>query len=97
MCLQFLGVPLPLIGMVAYGLVGAISLQLAAKKFPFGIDESDGRLVILGITTSMAAASAYFLYILNTELSGVSCSYCLVSAFLSFSLFLATLKVFYFY
>ncbi|XP_038880821.1 thiol-disulfide oxidoreductase LTO1 [Benincasa hispida] len=88
------GVPLPVIGMVAYGLVGAISLQLAAKKLPFGIDESDGRLVLLGTTTSMAAASAYFLYILNTKFSGVTCSYCLVSAVLSFSLFFATLKDF---
>lgn len=88
------GVPLPLIGMVAYGLVGAISLQLAAKKMPFGIDESDGRLVMLGATTSMATASAYFLYILNTKFSGVSCSYCLVSALLSFSLFFAVLKDF---
>lgn len=82
--------------MVAYGLVGAVSLQLAAKKLPFGIDESGGRLVLLGTTTSMAAASAYFLYILNTQFSGVTCSYCLVSALLSFSLFFATLKVLYF-
>lgn len=83
--------------MAAYGLVGAISLQLAAKKLPFGIDESDGRLVLLGTTTSMAAASAYFLYILNTKFPGISCSYCLVSALLSFTLFFATLKVLYFW
>ncbi|XP_022133381.1 thiol-disulfide oxidoreductase LTO1 isoform X2 [Momordica charantia] len=88
------GVPLPLIGMVAYGLVGAISLQLAAKKLPFGIDESDGRLVLLGTTTSMAAASAYFLYVLSSKFSGVSCSYCLISALLSSSLFFATVKEF---
>uniref|UniRef100_A0A6N2N436 Vitamin K epoxide reductase domain-containing protein n=1 Tax=Salix viminalis TaxID=40686 RepID=A0A6N2N436_SALVM len=58
------GVPLPLIGMISYGLVAALGLQLSGKKLPFGIDESNGRLLLLGCTTSMAAASGYFLYIL---------------------------------
>uniref|UniRef100_A0A2P2JMI8 Vitamin K epoxide reductase domain-containing protein n=1 Tax=Rhizophora mucronata TaxID=61149 RepID=A0A2P2JMI8_RHIMU len=87
------GVPLSLIGMVAYGLVSALSLQLSGRKLPFGVSESDGRLILLTSTTSMAAASGYFLYILNTRFSGLSCSYCLLSAFLSFSLFFITLKV----
>ncbi|KAJ0251062.1 Thiol-disulfide oxidoreductase LTO1 [Hirschfeldia incana] len=43
-------------------------------------------------TTTMASASAYFLYILSTKLSGSSCLYCLASAFLSFSLFFLSLK-----
>ncbi|RDX71409.1 Thiol-disulfide oxidoreductase LTO1, partial [Mucuna pruriens] len=88
------GVPLPLIGMAAYGLVAVLSLQLASKKLPFGfgINKSDAQVVLLGVTTSMAAASAYFLYILTTIFSDSSCSYCLLSAFLSFTLFFVTLK-----
>lgn len=87
------GVPLPLIGMGAHGFVAALSLQLATKKFPFGIDKSNAQFVLLGTTTSMAAASAYFLYILTTSFSSSSCSYCLLSALLSFTLFFITLKV----
>ncbi|GLT30283.1 hypothetical protein SLA2020_050910 [Shorea laevis] len=86
------GVPLPLIGLVSYGFVMTLSLQLNAKTLPFGIDEMYGRLALLGSTTSMAAASAYFLYILSTKFAGASCSYCLMSALLSFSLFLLSVK-----
>ncbi|XWS42202.1 hypothetical protein CRYUN_Cryun17cG0147900 [Craigia yunnanensis] len=86
------GVPLPLVGLVAYGIVTTLSLQLSAKSLPFGISETYGRLVLLGSTTSMAAASAYFLYILSTKFSGTSCSYCLMSALLSFSLFFICIK-----
>ncbi|CAN6698874.1 unnamed protein product [Malus baccata var. baccata] len=89
------GVPLPLFGMVAYGLVATLGVQLlTAKKLPFGISESNARLVLLGTTTSMAAASACFLYILSTKFSGASCSYCLLSALLSFTLFFTALKDF---
>ncbi|XP_057962911.1 thiol-disulfide oxidoreductase LTO1 [Malania oleifera] len=88
------GVPLPLIGMVAYGFVATLGLQLAGKNLPFGVDETSGRLILLESTTSMAAASAYFLYILSTKFSGASCSYCLMSAILSLSLFFITLKDF---
>ncbi|KAL9356853.1 hypothetical protein Peur_050106 [Populus x canadensis] len=88
------GVPLPLIGMISYGLVAALGLQWSGKKFPFGIEESNGRLLLLGCTTSMAVASGYFMYILSTKFSGTSCTYCLLSAFLSFSLFFITLKDF---
>ncbi|GKV44143.1 hypothetical protein SLEP1_g51356 [Rubroshorea leprosula] len=86
------GVPLPLIGLVSYGFVMTLSLQLNAKTLPFGLSETYGRLAILGSTTSMAAASAYFLYILSTKFAGTSCSYCLVSALLSFSLFFISAK-----
>lgn len=87
------GVPLPLIGMAAYGLVAALSLHLTGKDLPLGINKSNAQLLLLGCTTSMAAASAYFLYILSTRFSGSSCSYCLFSAMLSFSLFFITVKV----
>ncbi|KAK1410501.1 hypothetical protein QVD17_37038 [Tagetes erecta] len=86
------GVPLPLIGMAAYGTAAFLALKLAAKDSPFGIDESNGGLILLGITTSMATASAYFLYILSTQFPGASCSYCLVSALLSFLLFFTNAK-----
>ncbi|XP_010266932.1 PREDICTED: thiol-disulfide oxidoreductase LTO1 isoform X2 [Nelumbo nucifera] len=88
------GVPLPLFGMVAYGLVAALGLHLAGKKFLFGLGETNGRLILLGTTTSMAAASSYFLYLLSTKFAGASCLYCLVSALLSFSLFFIVLKEF---
>lgn len=91
--LHLSGVPLPLIGMVAYGFVSALSLQLTSKNLPLGINRSNAQLVLLGSTTSMAAASAYFMYILTTSFSGSSCTYCLLSVLLSFSLFFITLKV----
>ncbi|KAI6671554.1 hypothetical protein NL676_006439 [Syzygium grande] len=88
------GIPLPLIGMIAYGTIAALGLRLNGKDLPFGLGESNGRLVLLGITTSMATASAYFLYLLSTKFSGASCSYCLLLAFLSFSLVFITIKDF---
>eukprot|EP00262_Sarcandra_glabra_P014549 TRINITY_DN427_c0_g1_i1.p1 TRINITY_DN427_c0_g1~~TRINITY_DN427_c0_g1_i1.p1 ORF type:complete len:355 (-),score=47.14 TRINITY_DN427_c0_g1_i1:552-1616(-) len=88
------GVPLPLIGMIAYGIVASLGLQLAGKNLLLGLSENNGRLILLGSTTSMAAASAYFMYLLTTKLAGASCSYCLISAILSFSLFVITVKDF---
>lgn len=87
------GIPLPLIGMVAYGTAAFLALKLAAKDLPFGIDESNGELILLGTTTSMATTSAYLLYILSTQFPEASCSYCLVSVLLSFSLFFTTTKI----
>ncbi|KAL0396927.1 UNVERIFIED_CONTAM: Thiol-disulfide oxidoreductase LTO1 [Sesamum calycinum] len=88
------GVPLPLFGMLAYGLVTVLGLQLGAKEKTFDIGKTDGEIILIGITTSMAVASAYFLYILNTEFVGELCIYCLASAVLSFSLFFITQKRF---
>lgn len=87
------GVPLSLIGMAAYGLVALLSLEQTKKYLLPIAGETDVRLILLGITTTMATASAYFLYLLSTKLAGSSCSYCLMSAILSFSLFFITLKV----
>ncbi|KAF0912260.1 hypothetical protein E2562_013944 [Oryza meyeriana var. granulata] len=88
------GIPLPLLGLVAYGLVLTLSLQETGKKFLPGLDDLDIRLTLLLISTSMATASAYFLYILSTKIIGTSCSYCLLSAFLSFTLFSIRVKDF---
>uniref|UniRef100_A0A1D1YIB1 ATP-dependent zinc metalloprotease FTSH 1, chloroplastic n=1 Tax=Anthurium amnicola TaxID=1678845 RepID=A0A1D1YIB1_9ARAE len=88
------GIPLPLYGTIAYGFVALLGLQLSGKKIFSGLGESDVRLILLGCTTSMATASAYFLYLLSTKLSGALCPYCLFSAVLSFSLFFITVKDF---
>lgn len=88
------GVPLALFGMLAYGLVASLGLQLGTDKKTLDTGKSDGEIILVGITTSMAVASAYFLYILNTEFAGESCLYCLASATISFSLFFITLKRF---
>ncbi|KAJ1298942.1 hypothetical protein BS78_01G492700 [Paspalum vaginatum] len=86
------GIPLPLLGLVAYGLVTTLSLQENGKDFLPGSDDLDIRLILLLVATSMATASAYFLYILSTKFVGVSCSYCLLSAFLSFTLLFIRIK-----
>lgn len=88
------GVPLPLIGMAAYGLVATLGLQMTRKDLPFKISETTGRLILLGSTTAMAVSSAYFLYILSTKFEGASCLYCLTSALLSFGLFFTIVKDF---
>ncbi|CAN7033361.1 unnamed protein product [Brassica rapa subsp. trilocularis] len=74
--------------------VTALSAQLGDEQgnLPFGVSKTNGRFALFAATTTMASASAYFLYILSTKLSGSSCMYCLVSAFLSFSLFFLSLK-----
>ncbi|XP_019444862.1 PREDICTED: thiol-disulfide oxidoreductase LTO1 [Lupinus angustifolius] len=86
------GVPLPLIGLAAYGFAATIGFQLATNKFSFGINKSNAQLLLLATTTSMAAASSYFLYILTTAFPSSSCTYCLLSVILSFTLFFITVK-----
>ncbi|XP_056176565.1 thiol-disulfide oxidoreductase LTO1-like [Syzygium oleosum] len=51
------GIPLPLIGMILYGTVAALGLRLSGKDLPFGLGESNGRLVLLGIVEKEQAAS----------------------------------------
>ncbi|KAG6412478.1 hypothetical protein SASPL_125157 [Salvia splendens] len=80
--------------MLAYGLVANLGLQLGREKRKFDTGKSNDEIILVGITTSMAVASAYFLYILSTEFAGESCLYCLASATLSFSLFFITIKRF---
>ncbi|KAG2543725.1 hypothetical protein PVAP13_9NG756800 [Panicum virgatum] len=88
------GIPLPLVGLVAYGLATALSLQENGTDLLPGFDDLDIQLTLLLIATSMATASAYFLYILSTKFVGVSCSYCLLSAALSFTLLFIRVKDF---
>ncbi|KAH9295972.1 hypothetical protein KI387_039560, partial [Taxus chinensis] len=90
------GLPLSLVGMVGYGVVAFLGLQLSRRKALFGIDGDKTRWIFLGITSSMAAASAYFMYLLTVNLEGASCAYCVTSALLSLSLLLISLRDFSF-
>ncbi|KAL2643743.1 hypothetical protein R1flu_011330 [Riccia fluitans] len=90
------GVPLALVGMVAYGSVAFLSgNRLLAKYSSETVVEEENwvRWLLLGATTAMAVSSAYFMYILTTKLGGASCAFCVGSALLSFSLLLSTLPV----
>ncbi|KAL1536879.1 thiol-disulfide oxidoreductase LTO1-like [Salvia divinorum] len=91
---SILGVPLPLYGMAAYGLVAILGLgqHIGFQNTPFDVKKNDVDAALVGITTSMAVATTYFLYILSTEFGGESCLYCLTSSALTFSLFLITIK-----
>lgn len=80
--------------MVAYGLVALLSVQQTRKNLVTEVGETGAQLILLGTTSSMATASAYFLYLLSTKFAGTSCSYCILSAILSFSLFFITLQDF---
>lgn len=90
------GIPLPLYGMVAYGVVAVLGLrrQLVSPNMAFDVHKTEDEMILIGMTTSMAVATAYFLYILSTEFGGESCSYCLASSALTFSLFFITIKNF---
>ncbi|KAL3696822.1 hypothetical protein R1sor_010898 [Riccia sorocarpa] len=90
------GVPLALVGLVAYGSVAFLSgnrLIARSSSETLGEEENWARWLLLGATTAMAVSSAYFMYILTTKLGGASCAFCIGSAVLSFSLLLSTLPV----
>jgi uncharacterized membrane protein len=88
------GVPLSLIGMAGYGIVALLGVQLSKRKTVFGIDGDKARWIFLGTISSMAAASAYFMYLLIVKLEGASCAYCVTSALLSLCLLLIALRDF---
>ncbi|GLJ49975.1 hypothetical protein SUGI_1062890 [Cryptomeria japonica] len=90
------GLPLSLAGMAGYGITAFLALQLSKRKALFGIDEDKARWIFLGMTSSMTAASAYFMYLLTVKLEGASCAYCVTSALLSLSLLLISLRDFSF-
>ncbi|CAK9224809.1 unnamed protein product, partial [Sphagnum troendelagicum] len=89
------GVPLPFIGLLAYGTVTVLGVWTLLNTGNQAREE-DGVVgwLLLASTTAMAVASAYFMYILNVKLEGASCTYCVGSALLSLSLLLCTLKGF---
>lgn len=87
---EYAGVPLSLLGVAAYGAVSVLGF--------WGLKNREGqdslqKWLLLGCTSAMAVASAYFMYILTSKLEGASCTYCVSSALLSLSLLLATLRV----
>ncbi|MCO5561981.1 hypothetical protein L7F22_015607 [Adiantum nelumboides] len=87
------GVPLPAIGVVAYGTVAVLGVLGGLRKSykVAGVDVV--QWLLLGSTSAMASASGYFMYLLSTKLEGASCTYCVASALLSVSLVLLTLRV----
>jgi hypothetical protein len=64
-------IPLPLVGMVAYGLLAALSLQENGEELLPGFDD----LTLLWMATSLPIASACYIFILNTKFVGTSCLY----------------------
>eukprot|EP00850_Spirogloea_muscicola_P001381 SM000005S17178 [mRNA] locus=s5:587544:590129:+ [translate_table: standard] len=88
-----LGLPLPLYGLLSYSAVAILS-QVSRINSNSKIGRDYSRWLLLGTTSIMAAASGYFMYILNFQMENVSCTYCVVSALLSGSLLLATLTGF---
>lgn len=85
------GVPLSLVGMLAYGTVTLLAGRVATNPKERAIEEGLVKWLLLASTTAMGVASSYFMYILNVKLGGASCTYCVGSALLSISLLLCTL------
>lgn len=82
-----LGIPLSLLGFLAYSAVGGLAGLQAVKARQ---DRQDWeRLGVLGGATVLASTSASLLYLLFTQFPGQSCTWCFSSAFLSFSVFMA--------
>lgn len=90
------GIPLALIGTLAYGAIGVLGgiRLLSSSSDTWAEEEKWIRWLALGVTTSMGAASVYFMYILIVKLEGASCAYCASSAVLSLSLLLSSLRGF---
>ncbi|KAJ7517644.1 hypothetical protein O6H91_21G032800 [Diphasiastrum complanatum] len=91
---MFFGFPLPLAGMLMYGVVALLAWSMRENHSTIPIEQGSKRWLLLGSTTAMATASAYLMYILQVKLGGAFCAYCVASALLSFSLLLLTLRVF---
>lgn len=87
------GVPLSLFGFVAYSTVLVLSQLVRTSQESSRQNPSLSKWLLLAATSAMAAASGYFMYILNFKLTGASCTYCVGSAILSTSLLVATLTV----
>ncbi|KAG0593172.1 hypothetical protein KC19_1G308800 [Ceratodon purpureus] len=86
------GVPLSLVGMLAYGTVTLLAGRMAINPMERAIEEEGlVKWLLLASTTAMGIASTYFMYILNVKLDGASCTYCVGSAILSVTLLLCTL------
>lgn len=86
------GVPLSLVGVLAYGTVTFLAGRMATISKERAIEEEGlVQWLLLASTTAMGVASTYFMYILNVKLDGASCTYCVGSAILSVSLLMCTL------
>lgn len=77
-------------GMLGYAAVAALAYYGASSAK----EEEWQRCVLLGGATVLSSTSAYLLYILATKFNGQSCTWCLASASISFSILVATLRAF---
>ena len=78
-------IPLTVIGCLAYGIVALLSFQPLIADAAENDDETNNRMAILGITTSMATFSSFLVSILFNVLHE-SCPFCIISATLSISM-----------
>ncbi len=86
---QVFGLPLPLLGFLAYTTLLGVSLApLAIKSLSSEWVESSW-LVMLAITTCMLVSSSYLMVVMLFIVKGI-CPYCIASALLSLTLFLWT-------
>eukprot|EP00238_Polyblepharides_amylifera_P000921 CAMPEP_0196570662 /NCGR_PEP_ID=MMETSP1081-20130531/803_1 /TAXON_ID=36882 /ORGANISM="Pyramimonas amylifera, Strain CCMP720" /LENGTH=331 /DNA_ID=CAMNT_0041887221 /DNA_START=224 /DNA_END=1219 /DNA_ORIENTATION=+ len=86
---EVLGVPLPALGMLAYGTILGLSVKGALDAKESAPDTVAPAL--LGCATVAATTSAYLMATLALKMEGVSCAYCYTSAALSALIFASTL------
>eukprot|EP00898_Chlorokybus_atmophyticus_P006156 jgi/Chlat1/6541/Chrsp45S06008 len=85
---ELLGIPLSLFGAAAYAAV-AVLAQLAKRDRLQGA----ARWLLLGVTSAMATASVYLVYVILFKLQS-ECPYCFASATISLALCVASLRSF---
>ncbi|CAK0783785.1 hypothetical protein CVIRNUC_006985 [Coccomyxa viridis] len=92
------GVPLPLLGCLAYGTVAFLAARQvaaeAARRQQSQRELHFSRYAVLAGGTVLASTSGYLLYLLGTVFQGETCVWCLVSASLSFGVFFSALRGF---
>ncbi|EIE25168.1 VKOR-domain-containing protein [Coccomyxa subellipsoidea C-169] len=92
------GVPLPLLGCLAYGAVAFIagrqSMQEATRSHQSLADGDRARYAVLAGSTALATTSGYLLYLLATVFRGETCVWCLTSAALSLTTFASAMRGF---
>jgi uncharacterized membrane protein len=84
------GVPLPLFGLLAYGVMAIAALiprTIVAEPYRASNAETITSWILVIGGAIMATTSGYLMYILATELHAV-CPYCIASALFSFTIFI---------
>ena len=94
---SFFGVPLSLLGCVAYTTVATLA-SVGASRTAAGVDEREDdvsrtiRSVLLGGSIVLGTSSAFLMYVLFSQFPGELCPYCIASASLSASILYSTLR-----